>query len=90
MQGVQTNKEDLNLSHTVHVLGDGVEGTVGAEVERALEVRSGEGVVGHHHDVGLRMRDLTHRFDVHDLQRRVGRRLEPHHLIRREVIIHVH
>ena len=48
---------------------------VGAELERALEIRTGKGVVDDHAHV-VPMRDLADAADVGDVQHRVGRRLD--------------
>ena len=61
---------------TAEVLGRRVDDDVGAELERLLQVRRGEGVVDHDHRAGC-VRRLGHGPDVDDVQHRVGRRLEP-------------
>ena len=59
-------------------LGEAVHHEVGAQRERPLQVRRGEGVVDDHGDpAGMRRR--ARRREVHDLERRVGRALEDQH-----------
>ena len=63
----------------VDVLGRGVHDDVGAELERPLQHRRGEGVVEHDLGAGL-VREVAHRLDVDDVEHRVGRRFEQHGL----------
>ncbi len=59
------------------VLGRGVHHDIGAQLQRALEVRGGEGAVHDHLDLGVDPLDqLGQRCDVGDRQQRVGGRLE--------------
>ena len=58
------------------VLRRRVDDDVGAELQRLLQVRRGEGVVDDDQRAG-RVRRLGHRADVDDVQHRVRRRLEP-------------
>ena len=59
------------------VLRGGVHDDVGAERERALEIRRGEGVVDHDARAA-RVRDARDGVDVDDAERGVRRRLDPH------------
>ncbi len=60
------------------VLGDRVDDHVGAQRQRLLEKRGGEGVV--HHDEGARgAPEGCAGLDVDDLEQGVGRRLQPQH-----------
>ncbi|MET3800160.1 hypothetical protein ABID70_000115 [Clavibacter michiganensis] len=63
------------------VLGRGVHDDVGAERERLLEVRRGEGVVDDDRGAG-RVAEVGERADVADLHQRVARRLDPQDLRR--------
>ena len=65
----------------VDVLGGGVHDDVGAEFERPLQHRRGEGVVEHDLGAGL-VREVAHRLDVDDVEHRVGGRFEQHGLRR--------
>ena len=58
------------------VLGRAVVHDVGAQLQRPLAVRAGEGVVDRHDDVAL-VRQLRDGGDVDQLQQRIGRALEP-------------
>ena len=64
------------------VFGHAVHHQVGAQGERLLEHRRGEGVVDHHQGA-LRMRQFRDRPDVRHQQARIGRRLQPHQPRRR-------
>ena len=59
----------------VEELRRAVQHDIGAEGERALDIRAGKGVVDDDADV-LAMRDGAHALDVGDVQHRVGRRLD--------------
>ena len=59
------------------VLRGGVDDDVGAEGQRLLEVRRGEGVVDDEQRAGL-VGDRGERLDVADVEQRVGGRLDPH------------
>ena len=61
------------------VLGGGVQHHIGAEVEGALQVRGGKGVVHHEPRPGI-VGDGSDRLHVGDPQQRVTRRLQPHQL----------
>ncbi len=61
------------------VLGDRVHDHVGAEVERALHERGGEGVVDHAQHAGVAGGGQAGAQVAH-LQQRVGRRLQPQHV----------
>src|SRR5690606_6266620 len=60
------------------VLGGGVHHDVGAERERLLQVRAGEGVVDHQERVVL-VGQFGERGDVGDVEQRVGGRRDPDH-----------
>ena len=61
------------------ILGRAVGDDVGAQVERALQVCRGEGVVDDEQRPGV-VRDRRERGDVGDAEQRVGRGLDPEHL----------
>ena len=61
------------------VLGRRVHDDVGAQRQRLLEVRRGEGVVDDEQRAGV-VGDRRERLDVADVEQRVGRRLEPDQL----------
>src|SRR5690606_21765573 len=63
----------------VEVLGGRVHDDVGTVLERALQHRRGEGVVGHDQQAVL-PGDRADRLQVDDLQGRVGRGFDPHQL----------
>jgi hypothetical protein len=61
----------------VDVLGCRVHHDVGAELERPLQHRRGEGVVEHDLGAGL-VREIAHRLDVDDVEHRIAGRFEQH------------
>jgi hypothetical protein len=71
-----------HIRMTAQVLRRTMDNEVGAELDRLLQIRRREGVIDGK-DGGGFMGQCGDSGDVHDLQERVGRRLDPHHLGRR-------
>jgi len=71
------DRTHLDVGMAGEVLRRGVDDEVDAVLERALEQGSGEGVVDHDVGAGF-VGGSGDRRDVGDLERRVGRRLQPH------------
>ena len=67
--------EDIGMP--TQVLRGGVQNVVRAECEGVLQVRRGEGIIHQHLRIAL---DLSHRRNIGDIQRRVGRGFQPDEL----------
>ena len=65
-----------HIAVAAEVLGGRMHRDIGAQGQRALQQRGGEGVVDHRQCAGG-MRDLHQRSDVADLHARIGRRFDP-------------
>ncbi len=79
--GVVANDRDAadHVRVAVEILGGRVHDDVRTQAERALQHRGSKGVVDHDQQAAL-ARDLGNGSDIDQLEHRVGRGLDPHHL----------
>ena len=66
-----------HVGMAVDVLGGGMDHDVHAEIQRALEIGRQEGVIANG-DGAVPVSHGGHRFQIHQVHERVGRRFDPH------------
>ena len=80
LRGVGHDRTTQHIRVAAQVLRGGVQKVIRAQLQRVLQVGSGESVVDDNLDVASRLDCLSDRSDIRDRRRRIGRGLQPNEL----------